>query len=99
MTIEEAQEECKRRFPIGCTYKDITNGNIHVLKNDYNVYSIINLDLVQAHNGAGLLYDNRNGENIFAKLISYPEGYVRPEESEPIKDDLEPLAKLLKEIT
>lgn len=100
MTIEEAQKECIRRFPIGCTYKHTETGNIFILKNDSNVYNTVGTNyLVQAHKLGGLLYDNRDGKNIFVELISYPEGYVKPKEPEPIIDDFEPLVKLLKEIT
>lgn len=92
MTIEEAQEECKIRFPIGCTYES-TKGSTYVLENDRITYKIVR-DHIYAHEGGGCLYERGK----FAELISLPKGYVKPKESEPIVDDLKPLVKLLKEI-
>ena len=90
MTIEEAQEECKRRFPIGCTYKSV-KGSIFILKQDIVTYRIAAND-IYAHEGGGCLYDT----GTFAELIKYPKGFKQPK---PKKDDLKPLIKLLKEIT
>ena len=92
MTIEEAQEECKRRFPIGCTYKS-TAGVIYTLKQDSVTYRIVGND-IYAHEQGGCLYD----KDVFADLISYPKGYKAPKQPKPKKDDLKPLVKLLKEI-
>lgn len=92
MTIEEAQEECKRRFPIGCRYKS-TAGVIYTLKQDLVTYRIARDD-IYAHEQGGCLYDN----GVFAELISLPKGYKVPKQPKPKKDDLKPLVKLLKEI-
>lgn len=98
MTIEEAQEECKKRFPIGYTYQPTVGLKIYTLKEDYNTYNIPgNTHVIQAHVLGGLLYDGRSGNPIFAKLISYPKGYIEPNQLNQL-DDLKPLIKLLKEI-
>lgn len=93
MTIEEAQEECKRIFPIGCTYKDIIEEKKQKLYNDACVYTIHD-NLIYAHDGGGLLYKN----DTFAELISLPKGYKIPKQAKLKKDDLKPLVKLLNEI-
>ena len=62
--MKEIQEECKKRFPIGCTYID-TDGDKHVLKEDSYTYEI-RLNMIFAHGGAGCLY--KNGK--WAKLVS-----------------------------
>ena len=65
--MEEIQEECKKRFPIGCTYIS-TNGETHVLKKDSRTYTIVE-QKVWAHSGAECLY--KNGK--WATLVSLPE--------------------------
>lgn len=92
MTIEEAQEECKRRFPIGCKYKSIA-GDIFTLRLDNLTYSIHNDD-IYAHLLEGSLYSR----GVFAELISLPEDYVILNQPNSKKDDLKPLIKLLKEL-
>lgn len=100
MTIEEAQEECKRRFPIGCKYKCAEEGILYTLKDDGTYYNTGTS--IWAHRGAGLLYSTETTVNKttikFATLVSLPKGYVMPTEPKPKKDDLKPLIKLLKEI-
>jgi hypothetical protein len=95
MTIEEAQEECKRRFPIGCKYRCVENNKLFTLINDKSTYSMTT-STIWAHKGAGLLYNRVN--ETFATLISLPKGYIKPKQPKPKKDDLKPLVKLLKEI-
>ena len=65
-SIKEIQEECKRRFPIGCTYID-TSETEHVLKEDSCTYRVIDKQ-IWAHSGAGYLY--KNGK--WAELVSLP---------------------------
>ncbi len=67
LSMEEIQEECKKRFPIGCTYIS-TNGETHVLKKDSCTYTIVAQN-VWAHSGAECLY--KNGK--WAELVSLPE--------------------------
>ena len=67
LSMEEIQEECKKRFPIGCTYIS-TNGETHVLKKDSRTYTIVE-QKVWAHSGAECLY--KNGK--WATLVSLPE--------------------------
>jgi len=94
MTIEEAQEECKRRFPIGCQYRCVENNTLYILKDDNTYYNTGSS--IWAHRGAGLLYNRVN--ETFATLISLPKGYIKPKQPKPKKDDLKQLVKLLKEI-
>jgi hypothetical protein len=65
MTIEEIQEECKRRFPLGCTFIN-TEGIEHVLKNDETVYQIALKTMIFASSKLGCLYDNGK----YAELVS-----------------------------
>lgn len=96
MTIEEAQEECKRRFPIGCKYRCTQTFKLFTLISDQDTYSKTD-STIWAHGGAGLLYNAKNG-GTFAQLISLPEDYVILNQPNSKKDDLKPLVKLLKEI-
>ena len=67
LSMEEIQEECKKRFPIGCTYIS-TNKQTKILKDDSCTYIIIGKQ-IWAHSGGGCLYDNEK----WAELVSLPE--------------------------
>ena len=92
MTIEEAQEECKRRFPIGCKFTCVFGGKSTELLDDDVVYTIWENRQIFAHDGGGVLYDDSKGEFCFAKT-DYKAPKIKKE-----KDELKPLIKLLKEI-
>jgi hypothetical protein len=49
------QEECKKRFPIGCTYKENDFGSEKTLFKDEHTYTIHG-DKIYAHAGGGFLY-------------------------------------------
>ena len=66
LSMKEIQEECKRRFPIGCTFID-TDGDKQVLKEDSVTYQIKS-NMIYAHDCAGCLY--KNGK--WAELVSLP---------------------------
>ena len=68
LSMEQIQEECKKRFPIGCTFIDAHEDAIQVLKKDSVTYKI-NSNMIYAHDGAGCLY--KNGK--YATLVSLPE--------------------------
>jgi hypothetical protein len=55
--MREIQAEAKRRYPIGCEYKNIGTTNFKKLVQDNVVYRI-NDKQIYAHDGGGLLYDN-----------------------------------------
>ena len=63
------QEECKRRFPIGCKFKGVNNTYESVLRDGCATYSIHKDSQIYAHSGAGCLYDN----GVYAELVSLPE--------------------------
>ena len=65
--MKAIQEEAKKRFPIGCRFKN-TNGYICTLKKDDIVYEIHGTS-IWAHDGSGLLYS----DGKWAELISLPE--------------------------
>lgn len=67
LSMEEIQEQCKKRFPIGCTYINTDGENI-VLEDDPYTYTIANQN-IWAHSGAGCLYQNGK----WAELVSLPE--------------------------
>ena len=67
LSMKEIQEECKKRFPIGCTFTN-TKGETDVLRNDSYTYHIIE-QTIWAHSGGGLLY----ADGKWAELISLPE--------------------------
>jgi len=67
--MKAIQEECKRRFPIGCKYQGTEDKTAKVLKKDYSTYSVQRNDTIYAHEGGGCLY--KNGK--YATLVSLPE--------------------------
>jgi len=58
------QEECKRLYPIGCTYRSVKEKQVYELKQDTVVYRISGNN-IYAHNLGGCLY--MNGE--YAEII------------------------------
>lgn len=67
--MKEIQEECKRRFPIGCKYKFVSSPNDElVLLEDSTVYSIYG-NYIYASRHQGCLY--KDGK--YAELVSLPE--------------------------
>ena len=67
LSMEEIQEECKKRFPIGCTFTN-NKGKTNVLRNDSCTYHIFR-QTIWAHSGGGCLYENGK----WAELVSLPE--------------------------
>ena len=67
LSMQEIQEKCKKRFPIGCTFIPIGSSNRRILKDDSCTYCIVGKN-IWAHSGGGHLY--KNGE--WAKLVSSP---------------------------
>lgn len=68
LSMEEIQEKCKKRFPIGCTFIPVGSSNRRILKKDSYTYSIVGKQ-IWAHSGAGYLY----GDGKWATLVSLPE--------------------------
>ena len=66
LSMKEIQEECKKRFPIGCTYIS-TNKQTKILKEDSCTYIIVGKE-IWAHSGGGCLYKNEK----WADLVSLP---------------------------
>jgi len=64
-TMQDIQEECKRRFPIGCIYIRKGMGLEDKLELDSHTYRIVG-DSIYAHCGGGYLYTNGQ----YSKLIS-----------------------------
>ena len=67
LSMEQIQEECKKRFPIGCTYID-TDKITNILKDDSYTYCIIR-QTIWGHSGGGCLYENGK----WAELVSLTE--------------------------
>ena len=67
LSMKEIQEECKRRFPIGCTFIAVGSCMHRILKEDSYTYSIVGKQ-IWTHYGAGYLY--KNGK--WAELVSLP---------------------------
>jgi hypothetical protein len=67
MTIEEIQEECKRRFPIGCTFKCASTNVTLKLNNVSNIYRIFRgKKWIEGGYYQGYLYYNGK----YAELVS-----------------------------
>ena len=67
LDIKQIQEECKKRFPIGCKFKN-TEGEEFTLIQDHSVYKIVGNNVIWASSGYGYLYD----KGKYAKLIEAP---------------------------
>ena len=67
--MKAIQEECKKRFPIGCTFK-VDGGITDTLKQDNTVY-VIYENMIYAHSAAGCLYE----DGKWATLVSIPDTY------------------------
>ena len=67
LSMKEIQEECKKRFPIGCTFIAVGSCMHRILKEDSDTYKIVGNN-IWAHGGAGCLY--KNGK--WAELVSLP---------------------------
>jgi hypothetical protein len=65
--MKAIQEEAKRRFPIGCKFRN-TDGEEYLLVDDVVVYRIVD-DKIWASEGLGCLYK----DGTWASLISMPE--------------------------
>ena len=65
--MKEIQEECKKKYPIGCTYIS-TDKRTNILKDDSYTYCIIR-KTIWGHSGGGYLYENGK----WAELVSLPE--------------------------
>ena len=65
--MKEIQEECKKKYPIGCTYIS-TDKRTNILKDDLYTYCIIR-KTIWGHSGGGYLYENGK----WAELVSLPE--------------------------
>jgi len=68
VNMQEIQEECKRRFPIGCSYHSPGDITRRVLIDGSKTYTIFS-DMIYAHAGGGCLYDNGS----YATIYSLPE--------------------------
>jgi hypothetical protein len=69
------QAECKKRYPIGCTYKD---GNHQVLRQDDFTYRIVDIS-IWSHSQGGVLFS----DGKWSDVISLPETKV---EDKPMKE-------------
>jgi hypothetical protein len=69
LSMKEIQEECKRRFPIGCKFKSPTIGTTYTLYNKFNTYEIIGQHGINGGVDQSYLYYNGD----YAELISLPE--------------------------
>ncbi len=67
LDIKQIQEECKKRFPIGCKFKN-TEGEEFTLIQDHSVYKIVGNNVIWASSGYGYLYD----KGKYAELIEAP---------------------------
>lgn len=71
LDIKQIQEECKKRFPIGCKFKN-TEGEEFTLIQDHSVYKIVGNNVIWASSGYGYLYY----EGKYAELIETPEEVI-----------------------
>ena len=79
--MEMIQEECKRRFPIGCTYVSVSSEKEKKLILDTFTYTIQS-GSIYAHHGGGYLY--KNGE--YAQVVT-PAPEVKPKSKMEMAQD------------
>ena len=82
LDIKQIQEECKKRFPIGCKFRCANTKNQSTLIQDNSVYKIISDSFIWASSGQGCLYY----EGKYAELIETPE-VISPEYVECVIED------------
>lgn len=80
LDIKQIQEECKKRFPIGCKFRCANTKNESILRQDEIVYEI-NDSYIYASGGQGCLYY----KGKYAELIETPEEETIVEYVECIK--------------
>ena len=69
LSIQEIQEECKRKFPIGCTFRSPTTNNVYTLNDTITTYEISGSSCIDGGLNQSYLYYNGD----YAELISLPE--------------------------
>ena len=75
--MKEIQEECKKRYPIGCTYIS-TDKKPNTLKDDPYTYSIVGKN-IWAHSGGGHLYENGKWATLVSLPEEEPKKYKKPD--------------------
>lgn len=68
LDIKQIQEECKKRFPIGCKFRCASTDNKNTLKQTNSTYNILGTDAIDAGILQGFLYY----EGKYAELIETP---------------------------
>ena len=66
--MKKIQEEARRRFPIGCKFKDPSDSKKskwRILMEDYNTYEIMYSNRIWADSGNGCLYIDGVWATIF----------------------------------
>ena len=74
MSMQEIQQICKEKYPIGCKYKCVNFNYEYILLQDDFTYTIVNNE-IWASCGKGCLYSNGK----YAELISLPKSDWNPQ--------------------
>lgn len=74
MNMQEIQQICKERYPIGCKYKCANFNSEYILLQDDCTYTIVNNEIWASY-GKGCLYSNGK----YAELISLPKSDWNPQ--------------------
>jgi hypothetical protein len=74
MNMQEIQQICKEKYPIGCKYKCVNFNFEHILLQDDCTYTIVNNEIWASY-GKGCLYSNGK----YAELISLPKSDWNPQ--------------------
>ena len=69
LSIQEIQEECKRKFPIGCEFRSPTTKLVYTLHDTISTYDITDSSSIDGGLNQSYLYYNGD----YAELISLPE--------------------------
>lgn len=82
LDIKQIQEECKKRFPIGCKFRCASTDNKNTLEQTSSTYNILGIDAIDAGILKGFLYYGGK----YAELIEAPE-VISPEYVECVIED------------
>jgi len=74
MSMQEIQQICKEKYPIGCKYKCVNLNSEYILLQDDCTYTIFNNEIWASY-GKGCLYSNGK----YAELISLPKSDWNPQ--------------------
>ena len=78
LSMREIQEECKKKYPIGCTFIPVGSCMHRILKEDSCTYKIVDKQ-IWAHSGAGYLYEDGKWAELVSLSEEEPKKFEKPD--------------------